>query len=279
MTTETARAPAAGPLQARRSVAMELARAVGHEALAYRQRAGQEELAVELKGVQDFVTAADRQAEKTIRETLGDAFADDGFVGEESGGRPAGDNGFWVVDPIDGTANYIRGLRHWSVSLAFVAEGRVQIGVVYDVTGDRIYSAVRGGGAECDGVPVRSSAVSDPERALAILGHSRRTSFADYQRVAAGLYDIGVDYRRIGSAALGLVRVAAGIADLYYERHLNAWDMLAGALIASESGADVYAPPLPRMLADGGPVLAAAPGMTGAFAFVLRDAGPDCVPM
>ena len=134
-------------------------------------------------------------------------------MGEETGGA-VGSSGLWVVDPIDGTTNFIRGFRHWGVSIAFVADGRVQIGVIYDAALDKVYSAILGIGAQKDGKPIRSSDVSDPTRAIAILGHSRRTSFEDYQAVARRLYEKGVDYRRMGAAAIGLVRVADGIADL-----------------------------------------------------------------
>lgn len=104
--------------------------------------------------------------------------------------------------------------------------------------------------------PIRASIVTDPNRAIAILGHSRRTDFDAYQEVTCRLYLLDVDYRRMGAAAIGLVRVADGIADLYYEGHLNGWDMLAGALIAREAGAHVYLPPVDISLRDGGPVLA-----------------------
>jgi myo-inositol-1(or 4)-monophosphatase len=186
---------------------------------------------------------------------------------------PSGEH-FWVVDPIDGTTNFIRGFRHWGVSLAFVAHGRIQIGVIYDAAVDKVYAAIRGGGATKDGKPIRASAVSDQNRALAILGHSRRTDFAEYQEVSRLLYERGIDYRRMGAAAIGLVRVADGIADLYYERHLNGWDMMAGALIAHEAGAVVSLPSLDVALSEGGAVIAAAPGISKVIAFLHDFVGP-----
>lgn len=265
-------------LKARVALAEQVARRVGREASAFREEAGPAALSVESKGLQDFVTVADRRAEDSIRETLLGAFPEDGFMGEESGIGRRGAT-FWVVDPIDGTTNYIRGFRHWGVSIAFVADGRVQIGVIYDAAIDRVYTAVRGGGAFKDGAQIRASTVTDPSRAIAILGHSRRTSFDDYLSVARTLYQQGIDYRRMGAAAIGLVRVADGIADLYYEQHLNGWDMLAGALIAQEAGAVVLMPPLDVSLGDGGPIIASAAGLQKAFAFLHEQAGPICQPM
>lgn len=260
-----------GDLSSRLLRVQNLVRTVGREALKFRESAGTSltALGVTAKGLQDFVTVADRRAEETIKNELASAFPKDGFVGEETGGAPSA-GGYWVVDPIDGTSNYIRGLRHWGVSAAYVARGAVQIGAIFDAANDRVYFATRGGGAFRDGAPIRVSAVSDPAQTLPIVGYSRRTSFDDYQAMTRRLHEMGMDYRLIGSAAVGLVRVADGIADLYYERHLNSWDALAGALIAQEAGAVVHMPPLEEMLVRGGPVMACAPGLRERFAF-LRE--------
>ena len=102
------------------------------------------------------------------------------------------------------------------------------------------------------------------------LGRARRSSFEDYLAISRRLHERGIDYRRMGAAAVGLVRVADGIADLYYERHLKSWEMLAGALFAHEAGGRVFMPPLAVALADGGPVIAGTPGLDAEFAF-LRD--------
>ena len=264
---------AAIDLEGRAALAATIARRVGREASDFRERMGAGALDVENKGLQDFVTVADRHAEDTIRTAIAEQYPADGFMGEETGGTPTGE-GFWVVDPIDGTTNFIRGFRHWGVSLAFVAHGKIQIGVIYDAAVDKVYAAIRGGGATKDGKPIRASAVIDQNRALAILGHSRRTDFAEYQEVSRLLYERGIDYRRMGAAAIGLVRVADGIADLYYERHLNGWDMMAGALIAHEAGAVVSLPPLDVALGVGGAVIAVAPGITKVVAFLHDFAGP-----
>jgi myo-inositol-1(or 4)-monophosphatase len=259
-------------LKARAEAAISLARKVGRAAADFRAEALPETLAVESKGTQDFVTVADKRAEDAIRTTLLEAFADDGFMGEEGGGA-AGQGGTWVVDPIDGTTNFIRGFRHWGVSIAFVAEGEILIGVIYDAAQDKVFHAIRGEGAFKDGIAIKASTTIDPGHAIAILGHSRRTDFEDYLAVARGLYNRGIDYRRMGAAAIGLVRVAEGISDLYYERQLSAWDMLAGILIAREAGVDVSAPTLAQMIGRGGPVVACTPGLSAELAFLLAAAG------
>jgi len=255
-------------LQARAEAAIRIARQVGRQAARFRQQAKAGTLHVENKGLQDFVTTADRQAEQAIRDGLLAQFPSDTFMGEESGGR-TGPAGTWVVDPIDGTTNYIRGFRHWGVSIAFAADGRIEIGVIYDAAQDKVFHAIRNGGAFKDGKEIHAAATNDPSKAMIILGHSRRTSFDDYLAVAKRLYERGMDYRRMGAAAIGLIRVAEGVADLYYERHLNAWDLLAGALIAQEAGAKVAMPRLSDLLDRGGPVIAYSAGLQSEFTFLL----------
>ncbi|MCH4549879.1 MULTISPECIES: inositol monophosphatase family protein [Rhizobium] len=262
----------AAAIRARSEVAISVALKVGREAARFRRDSNPGTLAIENKGLQDFVTIVDRRAEQAIRDGLISRFPDDTFMGEESGGG-SGEGGTWVVDPIDGTTNYIRGFRHWGVSIAFVAGSTVEIGVVYDATEDKVFHAIRGGGAFKDGLPVHVAATADPAHALVILGHSRKTSFDDHLALLRRLHERGMDYRRMGAAAIDLVRVAEGAADLYYERHLNAWDMLAGALIAKEAGAMVAMPPVYKLLAQGGPVIAHSPGLAGEFAFILDIEG------
>ncbi len=260
-------------LAARVALASDVARRVGRDASAFRDNAGSADLQVEIKGPQDFVTIADKRAETAIRAAVSEAFPTDGFMGEEGGGEHSGKT-LWVVDPIDGTTNFIRGFRHWGVSIAVIADNQVQLGVVYDAAVDKVYSAIRGGGAFKDGQPINASTLTDPRQCLAILGHSRRTDFMKYQQLSNSLYDLGIDYRRMGAAAIGLVRVADGIADLYYEQHLFGWDMLAGALIAHEAGAQVQIPPLDVALGEGGPVIAVSAGLACEIGFLREAAGP-----
>lgn len=258
-------------LRKRAEAAMDIARQVGTETAKFRADIQPETLAVENKGLQDFVTIADKHAEQTIRNTLLEQFPDDAFLGEEGGAsRNGSSKGTWVVDPIDGTTNFIRGFRHWGVSIAFVAGDEILVGVIYDATQDAIFSAISGEGAMREGKPITAAKTTDPSRGIAILGHSRRTDFEDYLSISRKIYETGMDYRRMGAAAIGLIRVAEGVADLYYERHLSAWDMLAGALIAREAGAVVVLPPLTQLLERGGPVVACAPGVAKNLSFLME---------
>lgn len=256
--------PADAGLSRRLSVARTIARTVGREVEALQAEARRE---VAHKGFQDFVTIADQRGEQLIRAGLNEAFPEDGFIGEETGGDAFGQQ-FWVVDPIDGTSNYIRGLRHWGVSIAFVRDGQIEIGCIYDSTSAQVYSAARGQGAYREGHRISIPSRDGAAEGLAILGYSRRTGFDEYQALARRLYDLGMDYRRLGSAAIGLVRVASGVADLYYEAHLNCWDVMAGVLIAREAGAVVRMPPMETMLAKGGMLAAYAPGLGSELAFL-----------
>jgi myo-inositol-1(or 4)-monophosphatase len=248
-------------LERRLEFACDLARRVGLIALQFWQDTGTEALGIESKGLQDFATEADKAAEHTIRSELAREFPTDGFIGEEGGGH-TGSGDYWVVDPIDGTANYLRGLRHWGVSIAYVSGGVTKLGIIHDSPTDRIYAARLGTGATRDGQPIHVSVTTDPHRATGILGASRHTSFDHYLNALRALYEAGIEHRRIGSAAIGLVRVAEGVTDFYYEEYLNCWDALAALLIAQEAGARTIAPSTDTFVAHGGEVFCATPSLS-----------------
>ncbi len=240
--------------------ACKLARRVGREARQYWHNEGADGLEIKTKGLQDFVTRADKQAEQTIRSELQRNFPMDGFIGEESGGEP-GSSGYWVVDPIDGTANYLRGLRHWGVSIAYVSDAQTQLGIVHDTPTDRIYHARIDHGAWCDRQQISVSKTTDPHAAMGILGASRRIPVDHYLNQIRALHGAGIEHRKIGSAAIGIIRMAEGVADFYYESHLNSWDALAAVLIAKEAGAATYVPAMAEFIARGGEVLCAVPNL------------------
>ena len=253
-------APESG-VQERYDFACGLARQVGREALRFWNARGVDGLAIQSKGLQDFVTQADKAAEDTIRSALNKTFPDDGFIGEETGGAP-GAAGYWVVDPIDGTANYLRGLRHWGVCIAYVAGGQTQLGVVHDAPTDRLYRARLDHGAFCDDQAIKVARTTDPSAAMGILGYSRRIPIDAYLGQIRALHDAGIEHRKIGSAAIGIVRVAEGVADYYYEAHLNCWDALAAILVAQEAGALAQVPPMDEFITDGGAVFCATPALS-----------------
>ncbi len=255
-------------LDERYDFARELARRVGREALQFWQENHENGLGIQAKGLQDFVTLADKQAEATIRSELARMFPADGFIGEETGGS-AGTGGYWVVDPIDGTANYLRGLRHWGVCIAYVSGGRTALGIVHDSPTDRLYHARIGHGAWRDDQQIHVSKTTDPHAAMGILGASRRIPLETYLGQIRTLYDAGIEHRKIGSAAIGIVRVAEGVADFYCEAHLSSWDALAAVLIATEAGAAATVPPLDEFIASGGGVLCTTPALADQLQVLL----------
>lgn len=225
-------------------------------------------LEVRLKGPQDIVTEADGAVERSIVSALHATFPDDVFLGEEGGGTPGAQ--CWVIDPIDGTANFARGLPHWCVSIALVVAGRTEIGVIYDPCGELLYSAQRGHGASRNALPIRVSATDDISRATIDIGYSRRTAVADFAGIMTAFLERGANVTQGGSAALGLARVADGRLDGYLERHLHAWDALAGLLLVEEAGGRVNAFLAADGLTAGNETIAATPALYPAIAAVLE---------
>lgn len=220
--------------------------------------------AVRMKGPQDYLTETDAAVERLVREAIADAFPDDGFLGEETGGTIARDT--WVVDPIDGTANFARGLPHFCISIAFVRDGATEIGAICNPVLDELHFARRGAGATRNDAPISVAPTRDLTTASVELGWSPRVPNARYLAAMSELLDLGMNVRRGASGALGLAFVADGRSDGYAEVHMNAWDCLAGLLLVEEAGG--RAGPFLRhgSLADGGPVIAAAPGVADALA-------------
>ena len=232
-----------------------LARELGE--LAMRWFADQASLNTQTKGAQDFVTEADRAVEALFRERIAAAFPGDSVLGEEMGGD--GSDRLWIIDPIDGTANFARGDRIWCVSLGFVANGRPELGVIHAPALDETYLARRGGGATLNGKPIRAAQTRDITQAVVEFGWSTRLPTKLYLDGVARLYELGAHVKRAGSGALALTQVAAGRSDGYAELHINAWDVAAALLIAQEAGARTNDFFSGDWLASGNPVLATAP--------------------
>jgi myo-inositol-1(or 4)-monophosphatase len=249
--------PAAADLDTRAAFCRELALSAGEIALA--GFAGQSAGGYRMKGPQDFLTETDAAVERHIRAAIAAAFPADGFLGEETGGAPAADT--WVVDPIDGTANFARGIPHFCVSIAFVRGGAIEIGAILNPATAELYLARKGGGATLNGAPIRVAPTRDFASACVELGWSTRVSNARYLAAMAALLARGANVRRAGSGALALAWVADGRLDAYAEVHMNAWDCLAGLLLVSEAGGRVGPFLAHGSLAAGGPAIAAAPGI------------------
>lgn len=249
-------------LAARAAFAQELARTAGALATRYFRR--EIEFEAECKGPQDWVSAADRAVEAHIRAALARAFPGDAMLGEESGGA-LGDR-LWVVDPIDGTLNFVHGVRYWCVSLAFVADGVREIGVIHDPSLDELFWARRGEGAWCGTQRLAVSDCAALDRALVVAGYVPRHPLAAHLATRAALFAAGAAVKDMGAGALMLAHVAAGRYDAFLEPHMHPWDALAGLTLIEEAGGRVLPYPGPGGLAAGGRVIAAAPGLYAALA-------------
>ena len=185
----------------------------------------------------DLVSEADHAAERLIRDRLAAARPEDGFLGEE-GGEAAGTSGLrWVVDPLDGTINFLFGIPQWAVSIACEDADGTLAGVVYDPMRDELWSAERDGPALLDGRPLRGSERAELATALIATGFGYDADVRRLQAaVAARLLPRVRDIRRLGSAALDLAWTAGGRYDAYYERGLNTWDRAAGELLCRRAG-------------------------------------------
>jgi myo-inositol-1(or 4)-monophosphatase len=219
-------------LEGRFEAACAVAREAGE--LARGLFAGRKPGTFSLKGYQDFLTEADGAVERLVAERLLARFPNDAFFGEEEGGR-FGER-TWVVDPIDGTANFARGVPHFCTSIALVEAGRPVIGVIVSPMVGELYAARRGAGATLNSETIRVSGTTDISRANIELGWSPRRPMAEYAGVVARVVATGAGMSRMGSGALGMAYVAAGRSDGYAELHINAWDVLAGIVLVEEAG-------------------------------------------
>jgi myo-inositol-1(or 4)-monophosphatase len=226
----------------------------------------------------DVVTAADAASEALVVEGIHAARPDDGVLGEEGADRVGSSGVRWVVDPVDGTVNFLYGLPQWAVSIAVEVDGEVQVGVVYDPAKAETYRAVRGRGAELNGRPMRCTEATELSQALVATGFSydARRRAAQAQHLAT-LLPLVRDIRRMGAGALDLCVVAAGRVDGYYEQAMNPWDWAAGALVAREAGARVGG--LRGRPESGALVLAAAPGVFDALHDLLAELDADHDPL
>jgi myo-inositol-1(or 4)-monophosphatase len=228
----------------------------------------------------DPVTIVDTETERLLRDRLAELRPGEQVLGEEGGGRQDASAGrpTWVIDPIDGTVNFVYGLPAYGVSVAVQVDGHSVAGAVANVVDGAVYSAARGNGAYLrrgsTRVQLRASFVDDLSMSLVGTGFSYVPHLRQRQAaVVAELLPQIRDIRRLGSAALDLCLVAAGQLDAYFEDNLNAWDWAAGALIAAEAGALVRVPAMGGAEEGSGLVVAAGPGVSDALAAALARAG------
>ena len=224
-------------------------------ALAKQYFVAQDKLIIDRKGHQDFVSQADREVELLIRKRLAETFPDDAIVGEEHAPTP-GSSGFtWVIDPIDGTTNFVNGVPAWTVVVAGVEDGETRIGIIHDPCMSETFVATKTDGATLNGAPLclRDDRVLC-EGTVAV-GYSNRVDDCGIIRLVTALTDEGAMFFRNASGALSLAYVAAGRLLGYAEEHMNAWDCLAGQLLVAEAGGVVERQDADAMIRDGGRVI------------------------
>ncbi|EAS45233.1 inositol monophosphatase [Photobacterium profundum] len=217
-----------------------LAKEAGTLALNFQAQLQQGKLTVSQKGRQDFVSEADKETENFIKNCIATTYPEDGFLGEETGQEEhKKGQGVWVVDPIDGTTNYLRQHSLWCISIAYMIDDKPIIGVIYDPTHDELFSALEGSGAWLNEQAMYVNQGIQDIVSIVNVGYSAKMPLDAYLQTITRLLDHGIEHRRHGSAALGLAHVAAGRFDGYREDFLNTWDIMAGVIILQESGANV----------------------------------------
>lgn len=240
------------------AVCLEAAHRGGAELLDWQSRFSPKE-----KGPKDLVTEADVASQKAIREVLLGAFPDHDFLGEEeaadrvAAGLPAiplrKSEYRWIVDPLDGTANYVHRLQTYAVSIALQHQNEIVLGVVYDPVSEECYAARKGQGATLNGLPLKSSACNQLDQAMIAVSFSANIERGSIEiaRFVEALHTCR-SVRRLGSAALNLSYLAAGRLDAYWATSVQAWDVAAGFLIVEEAGGKITA-------LDGQPVILESP--------------------
>lgn len=246
-------------LELREYAVLGLVAEASHLALDYFGRS--DSLNITMKGAQDWLTAADGAVESFLRERLGRLFPSDGVIGEEGGGDAA--DSVWIIDPIDGTANFAHGDRNWCISIGLVLNAQPVIGIIAAPALGEVYQARRGSGASLNGRPIRVSGTSDIGRASLEFGWSKRRPLDSYIEMVQRGFEAGAAVKRSGSGALGICHVACGRTDAYAELHINSWDVAAGLVIASEAGAHVNDFFEGDAIAAGNPVLCCTPELRG----------------
>ena len=219
------------------NIAVRAARTAGNEIIrAFEQL---DKVEIELKGTNDFVTNVDISAEQSIIDTLRKSYPKHTIIGEECGVLKGEDDDFqWIIDPLDGTTNFIKGIPHFSVSIALKVKGKLDQAVVYDPIRGEVFTASRGKGAQLNGFRIRVKQPKDLSGAIIATGFpfKHKQHVNAYMDMFKTLFMKSADMRRAGSAALDLAYVAAGRVDGFFEIGLKPWDTAAGELLVIEAG-------------------------------------------
>ena len=241
----------------RLDAAKSIARDAGAMALAFFKDISA--LDIKAKGAQDVVSNADLEVETFVRAQLATAYPDDGIVGEEHDNVPSKSGWTWVIDPIDGTANFVTGIPQWCVILACVKDDQTQLGAIFEPSTNEMFWGARGQGAFLNDTPMKIARTAGLNKGSVGVGMNGRTATHMAADLIAELSKRGGIFFRNASGGLMLSYVAAGRLIGYTEPHMNAWDCLAGQLFIAEAGGRIEEQSATEMLANGGRVIAGSP--------------------
>src|SRR5271156_2941244 len=239
-----------------------------------------EHLQVSVKGPRNFVTAADRRAEEIVYEELAKARPNYGFLGEEGGVREGSDKSHrWIVDPLDGTTNFLHGIPHFAVAIALERSGVIVAGLVYNPANDELFVAERGKGAFLNDRRIRVAARQKLAEAVVACGlpHYGRGDLGIARNEIAAAQQHFAGLRRYGAAALDLAWIAAGRLDAYWERDLSPWDLAAGSILVREAGGFVSDLDGGDAIFTKGQVVAGNDTMHRELLRLLKEAGKQAV--
>ena len=218
------------------NIAVRAARTAGN--IIARGFENRDDLDMQSKGKNDFVTRIDKEAEQAIISKIKQSYPDHAFYGEESGKQGDDETFMWVIDPLDGTTNFIKGIPHFSVSIALLHKGRLDQAVVFDPIRGELFTASKGAGAQLNGYRIRASKAKDLDQTILATAFpfKRKEELATYSQQFNQIFGAAGDVRRTGSAALDMAYVAAGRFDGYWEKGIQPWDIAAGELLVREAG-------------------------------------------
>lgn len=245
--------------ESRLQFAIDLSRRAGELGMTFFREL--EKLMIESKGHQDMVSNADKEVELFVRAAIAEAYPQDGIVGEEHAPVKGTSGHLWVIDPIDGTANFVRGIPQWCVIIACMKDGATHTGAIHEPASGETFWARRGGGAFCNGRPISVATATDIGEGSIGVGFNNRTRALNILPVVQAIVENGGIFFRNASGGLMLSYVAAGRLIGYSEEHMNAWDCLAGFLIIEEAGGIVEPFSRGDVIANGTVALAGGPGV------------------
>ena len=218
------------------NIAVRAARVAGN--IIARGFENRDDLMTQVKGENDFVTRIDKEAEQAIIDKIKQSYPEHSFVGEE-GGVVEGDETFkWIIDPLDGTTNFIKGIPHFAVSIALMYKGRLDQAVVFDPIRGELFTASKGSGAQLNGFRIRTSGAKELGNTVLATAFPFKDKASAPEQITkfSNIFALCGDIRRCGSAALDMAYVAAGRYDGYWERGIKPWDIAAGELLVREAG-------------------------------------------